>query len=550
MTLAGACAPGAPTPAPVAPAAAAPKPTAPPAQAPPAATTAPPAAAANTPAPAPTAAAAAPAAAGQPKRGGVLISALTVDPVTLDPHLGFPGSPQALMYETLTYFDAQSKVQPLLAESWEVLDEGATIVFRLRKGVKFHSGREMVADDVKYSMERLQDKASVFAADYAVIQKIDIVDPYTVKMSFAKPFPGVFRMLSQFKGGEIVGKEGVQKWGDLARNGMGTGPFMLDRWTSGSEVVLKRHPDYWRKDLPYLDGMTFKIIKDEDAIVAGLRAGSIHRVEILDYSNVKRLEADANVKIYRIPRLQDGVVAMYVNARIGHLADPKVREALYWAFDRDAAVKIATAGLGIATGPISPTVTPWTLPPEEVSKWYRRDLDAARKAVEAAKATGKYPDGIKTEVWADAAVRWRQDTAQILSANAKEVGITCEVKMMDPGVLTKAFLAREAPIYPNTWGASSIDPDSMFRFMNSKAQDYPGLQDPEVDKLLEQGRYTWDYEKRKPIYDKLQRTMLERFSNIWMFHMDNYDAVRKNVRYTRDLYPPMGLKGLAETWME
>src|SRR5262245_14676355 len=274
MTLAGACGPGAPTPAPVAPAAAAPTPTAPPAPAPPAATTAPPAAAANTPAPAPTAAAAAPAAAGQPKRGGVLISALTADPVTLDPHLGFPGSPQALMYETLTYFDAQSKVQPLLAESWEVLDEGATIVFRLRKGVKFHSGREMVADDVKYSMERLQDKASVFAADYAVIQKIDIVDPYTVKMSFAKPFPGVFRMLSQFKGGEIVGKEGVQKWGDLARNGMGTGPFMLDRWTSGSEIVLKRHPDYWRKELPYMDGITFKIIKDEDAIVAGLRRGS------------------------------------------------------------------------------------------------------------------------------------------------------------------------------------------------------------------------------------------------------------------------------------
>ena len=454
------------------------------------------------------------------------------------------------MYETLTYFDAQSKVQPLLAESWEVLEDGAAIVFRLRKGVKFHSGREMVADDVKYSMERLQDKTSVFAADYAVIQKIDIVDPYSVKLSFAKPFPGIFRMLSQFKGGEIVGKEGVQKWGDLARNGMGTGPFMVDRWTSGSEIVLKRHPDYWRKDLPYLDGITFKIIKDEDAIVAGLRAGSIHRFEILDYSNVKRLEADSNIKIYRIPRVQDGVVAMYVNARIGHLADPKVREALYWAFDRDAAVKIATTGLGIATGPISPTVTPWTLPADEVSKWYRRDLDAAKKAVEAAKATGKYPDGIKTEVWADASVRWRQDTAQILSANAKEIGINCEVKMMDPGVLVKAFLAREAPIYPNTWGASSIDPDSMFRFMNSKAQDYPGLQDPEVDKLLEQGRFTWDYEKRKPIYDKLQRTMLERFSNIWMFHMDNFDAVRKNVRYTRDLYPPMGLKGLAETWME
>jgi len=164
----------------------------------------------------------------------MLISAVTAEPSTLDPHLGFPATWQALMYDDLVYFDAQNQVQPNLAESWDVQNDGATLVFKLRKGVKFHNGRELVAADVKYSMERLQDKTSVFARDYAAIQSVDVVDPYTMKMSFAKPFPGIFRMLAQFKGGEIVAKEAVAQNGDLARSGIGTGPFMFYHWTPGS----------------------------------------------------------------------------------------------------------------------------------------------------------------------------------------------------------------------------------------------------------------------------------------------------------------------------
>ena len=97
----------------------------------------------------------------------------------------------------------------------------------------------------------------------------EVIDPGTVKMGFAKPFPGIFRMLAQFKGGEIVAKEAVEQNGDLARTGMGTGPFMFDHWTPGTEIVLKKNPQYWRQGLPYLDGITFKIIPDEAGIVAG-----------------------------------------------------------------------------------------------------------------------------------------------------------------------------------------------------------------------------------------------------------------------------------------
>jgi peptide/nickel transport system substrate-binding protein len=417
-------------------------------------------------------------------------------------------------------------------------------------GVKFHNGRELVADDVKYSMERIQQPSSVFHSDYAAIQAVEVLDPSTVRMQFGKPFPGVFRMLAQFKGGEIVAREAVEQNGDLARTGMGTGAFMFDHWTPGSEIVLKRNPNYWRQGLPYLDGITFKVIPDEAGIVAGLRTGAVQHMQIQDFTNVKALQSDPNVKVYRTARVQDGVNAMYVNARIGALGDPKVREALYWAFDRDAAVKITTGGLGIATGPISPTVTPWALPDDEVKKWYKRDLDQAKAAVAEAKASGKYPDGITTQVWADATTRWRVDVAQILSSNAKEVGINCEVVMMEAGTISQQFLDRKAPIYPNTWGASAIDPDAMYRFLHSKGQDYPYVNDPEVDGLLEKGRYTWDQLTRKGIYDKLQRTLLERFHGIWNYHVDFYDAARANVHYTRDKYPPMMLRGLAETWIE
>jgi peptide/nickel transport system substrate-binding protein len=491
-----------------------------------------------------------PATAATPKRGGVLMSAVTAEPPTLDPHLGFPGTWQALMYDDLVYFDADNKVQPNLAESWDVQNDGATLVFKLRKGVKFHNGRELVADDVKFSVERLQSQASVFARDYAAIQSVEVIDPYTARMSFGKPFPGVFRMLAQFKGGEIVAREAVEQNGDLARTGIGTGPFMFDHWTPGSEIVLKRNPNYWRPGLPYLDGINFKIIPDEAGIVAGMRTGAIQHMQIQDFTNIRALQNEANVKVYKTPRVQDGVVAMYVNGRIGALGDPKVREALYWAFDREAAVKIATGGVGIATGPISPTVTPWSLADSEVAKWWRRDLERAKQAVAEATASGKYPDGISTQVWADATTRWRVDVAQILSSNAKEVGINCEVVLMEAGTLTSQFLNRQAPIYPNTWGGSAIDPDAEYRFLHSQGQDYPYVHDPEMDDLLDKGRYTWDPQARKDIYDKVQRMLLDRFHGIWMYHVDFYDGVRSNVHYTRDKYPPMLLRGLEETWIE
>jgi ABC-type transport system substrate-binding protein len=220
-------------------------------QAAPPAATQPPAAAAPTQAPAAAAPAskpaapaqpAQPAAAGQPKRGGTLISAVTAEPPTLDPHLGFPATWTALMYDYLVYFDAQNKVQPNLAESWEVQNDGAIVVFKLRKGVKFHNGREVVADDVKYSMERLQDQKSVFARDYAAIQSVQVVDPSTVKMDFGKPFPGVFRMLAQFKGGEIVAKEAVEQHGHRAVHVRALDARQRDRPEEESELLASGPP--------------------------------------------------------------------------------------------------------------------------------------------------------------------------------------------------------------------------------------------------------------------------------------------------------------------
>jgi peptide/nickel transport system substrate-binding protein len=479
----------------------------------------------------------------------MLISALAAEPATLDPHLGFPNVFSSLIYDRLVHFDRDSRPQPAIAESWEVQDDGATFVFKLRRGVKFHNGREVVAEDVKYSLERPRQPPSPFAGDYAAIQAVEVLDNATVRLSFGKPFPGVFKLLAQFTGGEIVPREAVEQHGDLARNPVGTGPFSLDRWVPGSELVLTRNPLYYKPGLPYLDGITFKIIPDEAGSVAALRAGSIQHMAIVDYTNVRALETEPDIKVYRTPRAQSAVVALYVNARIAPLSDPKVREALYWTFDRDAAVKIATAGLGVATGPVSPSVTDWALPAAEVAASWKRDLPRARRAVEEALASGQYPDGIKTEVWTDAAIRWRLDVSQILAANCKEIGIECAVVQSDPGVLTRRFLNRETPIYPNSWGGSAVDPDAMHRFLHSKGQDYPYLNDPEVDRLLDEARYTWEPSKRKANYDRVQRILLERHSSIWMYHIDYYDAARGNVHFTRELYPPMFLRGLEETWI-
>src|SRR5262249_12080747 len=191
------------------------------------------------------------------------------------------------IYSYLVQADKDIRIQPDLAEKWELSPDGKAYTFSLRKGVKFHNGRELVADDVKYSLERIRDpnKASQGKGLMASIDTIDTPDKYTVKVNLKDPDSGLLAALAS-AWGAIVAKEDVDKnGGSLDKADGGSGPYMIDDWVPNQALRLKRFPDYYDKNVAFLDGITFQVIPEESAIIAQLRSGNVHLTALKDNKN-------------------------------------------------------------------------------------------------------------------------------------------------------------------------------------------------------------------------------------------------------------------------
>src|SRR5215467_1112054 len=283
-----------------------------------------------------------------PKPGGTFVSARTTEATGLDPQLvpAFSRSARSpLMYNQLVRFEPDMTPVPELAESWEVSRDGLAWTFKLRQGVKFHDGQELTSADVKFTFDRLFEK-SPGKSDFIAVDKVEPAGRYAVKFVTKEPFAGLLAALGGFWG-FIISEAGIKKHGDLNKAALGTGPFMLEDWKVEQQMVLKRHPDYFRKGSPHVDQVTLRIIPDEANIVAALRTGQIHHAFIEDNKNYNLLKDEKSLTGYRSSRL--GYDYLNINASRGPLKDVRVRQAISWAVDRAQVLRVAAAGFGRLT---------------------------------------------------------------------------------------------------------------------------------------------------------------------------------------------------------
>ncbi|MFH2115231.1 MAG: ABC transporter substrate-binding protein, partial [Spirochaetota bacterium] len=220
-----------------------------------------------------------------PKAAAEKVLTLGVDQeaVGLDPHIVTAFSSMRrldLLYNRLVRLDDNLKVVPDLAESWEIPDN-TTYVFHLRKGVLFHNGREMVADDVKYSLERILDPktASPGRSYISLIKSVDVVDAYTVKLTLASPLASLLDALTS-NNISIVPKEAVEANGNLQKVAVGTGPFMLKEWVADNSMTLVKNPAYFEKGLPLVDKVIFRVIPEQASLLAGIKSGDLDMATI------------------------------------------------------------------------------------------------------------------------------------------------------------------------------------------------------------------------------------------------------------------------------
>ena len=454
---------------------------------------------------------------GPTKGGSTLITAQTTEATGLDPQL-VPALSRSrrspLTYNQLVRFEPDMTPVPELAESWQISPDGLTWTLKLRQGVKFHEGQE-----------------------FSAVDKVEPVGKYGVKFVTKEPFAALVAALGGFWG-FIVSEAGVKKYGDLNKNALGTGPFILEDWKVEQQMVFKRNPNYWKKGVPHVDELIVRVIPDEANIVAALRTGQIHHGFIEDNKNYNLLKDEKSLTGYRSSRL--GYDYLNISANRGPLKDVRVRQAISWAVDRSQVMRVATAGFGRLTAPCTAPMKQWQLPEEQWMKYYKPDVDKAKKLMaEAGQASG-----FTVKCMVIPTFPTMVSGAPVIAAQLKRIGINMEIENVEYAVWIKRWQAHDFDMTMNSTPGYA-DPDvAFFRALHStKGQNWNSWSVPAVDALLEEGRKTMDQKKRKEIYDRLQLAILENVPHLWLYSADLIDFTQTTVKGFRQ-HPTALLYGL------
>lgn len=486
--------------------------------------------------------------AGVPRQGGVLVVGKTDEAPSIDTLENANASMRltSLLYDNLVFVDEKLQLQPMLAESWDIADGGKVYTFKLRKGVKFHNGRELEAADVKYTLERVsaENSSALQKQDAQQVASTELPDKYTAKMTLKAPSAGFLSAMANFNM-RIVAHEVVEQNGDLKKVEAGTGPYMLESWTIQQSLKMKKFADYWDKTQGHVDQVVFQIVPDEASIVAGLRGGTIGYAVLLDNKNYAVLAKEKSLTTERAQSLDTHFI--WTNNQRPPLNNVKVRQAISYALDRKAFLEAAAAGIGRLTAPLPPIYGDWALPSSELDKYYTRDLAKAKQLL----AEAGYANGAQMSMSVVSSNPDGVAVAQMTAANLKDIGIDVKIELLDYSIWVKKVLRPSLDYWLSSGSAPGYtDPDTYFysRF-HTGGFNLNNLNDPEIDALLDEGRVTTDPARRREVYLKLQRMLLDKAVTFYLYSGDQVNVRQASVKgfvpHPTGLYYP-----LRKVWIE
>lgn len=455
----------------------------------------------------------------EPQEGEVLTIGLSSSPKNLDP-VKYTGTYESQIIQNVgdtlvAYKMDLSEIVPNLATSWTVSEDGMHYTFKLRDDVYFHpgeyqDGRQMTAEDIKYSLERSLELSAMNRLD--MIESVEVINDFEVVVHLPNPNSAFLTALTN-SGNIIVPKEEVEGWGDDFGNHLvGTGPFIMKEFKYDNETILVKNEKYWAQT-PHLDGVTFKVVTDASQMANALRTGEIDFAEKLTGEAVKIVREEANLKLMETPGLH--VAYIYFNQVNGPTADIKVREALLKAVDREQLVQ------GIYQyGEAQPASLP--LPP---GSWgYDESLESTVPEYdpEGAKqllAEAGYPDGFKTTIHiSDTPHRVKMATIlqQFLKMN---LNVDLEIQTSEWGTFSEIGSSGNADIFAMSW---TWYPDPYF-FLDKifatsaigSLGNGQGFSNSEVDKLLAEALIASEQDERAELYKDALKIIVEQYPGIF-----------------------------------
>ncbi len=493
-----------------------------------AACAAPPAAAPPAPPPAEEARPAEPAAPApaQPKPGGTLRVGTNQDAVGFDPHLTNATASYRILenvYSQLLRFKPNLEIEGDLAESYRAVDP-TTWEFKLRQGVKFHSGKPLTSADVKYSLERIKDPEvkSPRSSQLAPIVAIETPDDYTVIIKTEKPFAPLLAVLAD-RTMAIVNKDFVEaNGGKLDNVADGTGPFKLKEWVPNTRTVLEKNPDYFIPGQPLLDEVIYQPIPDDTARSTAVRTGTVDFIEYAPPKDLELLRGDSNITI--TGEGNNNVRFLAFNTTVTPFDNPKVRQAIAWAVDREAVLQAAVNGAGtpLYAGPFLSSF--WPGLPEPV---FTRDLEKAKQLLTEA----GYPNGFTAKLKNTPTYSFLGNAGIAVQEQLKEVGINLEIESLEWSVFLKDYLGKNFESVVSGYSGFA-DPHTPLdgTYVTGRQNNFMSYSNPKFDELVAQGAQETDQAKRAEIYREAQRILLEDSPMVFLYAANEYEAMQSYVK--------------------
>jgi peptide/nickel transport system substrate-binding protein len=489
-----------------------------------------------------------------PKKGGKLTFALEQDPVHIAPfgailtanHWG-----KEPMYESLIEWDAKLNQRPALAQSWKVVDP-RTVDFTLKRGVRFHNGKEVTAADVKYSVEGWLNPplpGSVTTVNQVPsIESAEVRSKYVVRLKLKKPDARLFGFLAWTRYSAIV-PEGMYQQVNAGREGIGTGPFRLTSFTPGQGTEYQAYTNYRKKGLPYLSQLSLPTMPDEQARIAALRAGAIDGAT-LSPDGARTFQGNSSFTVLR------GLTAAFRELQMTQKAgedkpwhDARVRQAVNFAINRQQIIDRVYNGFGEYSGHVPPGYGPWPLTRAELRNNYLKfNLAKARTLMRQA----GFGNGFEVTMSTFSTPLDFGQVAAVIKSQLDQIGINVNIKAEEPGT----FAANN--------GAGRFDWDLTARGMRGDVDGYtsefnpanaiykvwyPEYKNVKMWRLVGNGFITLDDKKRLAMYKELEKILLTELLQVPLVAVSKFQVVRKRVKNMYVAFSDFNT-GLKTAWVE
>lgn len=460
------------------------------------------------------------------------------DPRGLDPAFVDDGESAKVIsnvYEgLLKYKEGSTEIEPCLAEKWEISSDAKVYTFHLRKGVKFHDGTDFNADAVKINIDRqLPPKATddmpYASFTFGAVEKVEKVDDYTVKITLKEPSTPFLANLAMSLAAPMVSPEALKKYnGNLNEHPVGTGPFKFVEWKKGESLTLEKNADYWDADKAKLDKLVFKFTKENSVRASELLTGAVDAIDGVDPNDVQKLkDGKANVI------MENGMNINYMafNCSRAPFNDPKLREALSYAIDRNELVKFLYQGYAEVAKSQMPSFIPgyndklnlYEYNPEK-AKQMLKELGKENLEVKIISYSNPRPYNPVTG----------KNLAEAIQNYLSKVGVKATIDLYQWTEYKAKVKQGEGDIIFYGWTGDNGDADNFLSLFDSNeiksslnASKYTNSQ---VDELLKKGRVTQNGDERNNIYKQIQEIVTKDAPWVPISHAKTLAATTSKVK--------------------